>query len=206
MASLPRTPEADDAADRADKIAIPRLEGRREKRQEKPRPLKPRKSRIQRACNNCRRRKVRCTGEPLRCRNCAEQGTTCVYSMARRDRFKEATQKNVELVALLRDLSLHVDEEGASMIEKHLESLGDQTVANPPPDSLGKHSRDSSPSEGASEASDDSDSEPDAVDEDILHDRKSRATGFVGSNSSVQWLRSLKSRMGRAGGDNAQHD
>lgn len=91
MASLPRAPEANDAADRADKIAIPRLEDRREKRQEKP---KPRKSRTQRACDNCRRRKVRCTGEPLQCRNCAEQETTCVYSMARRDRFKESVPRN----------------------------------------------------------------------------------------------------------------
>lgn len=135
-----------------------------------------------------------------------------------------ATQKNVELVALLRDLSLHVDEEGAKMIERHLElvrlfshtcnhgdsashirQLGDRTTSNPPPDTLGKHSRESTPSEGASEASESSDSEPDAEDEDILHDRESRATGFVGSNSSVQWLRSLKCRMSSAGGDNAQH-
>ncbi len=35
----------------------------------------------------------------------------------------------------------------------------------------------------------------DLVDEDLFRSRESRATGFVGQNSEVQWLRSLKTRM-----------
>lgn len=35
----------------------------------------------------------------------------------------------------------------------------------------------------------------DLVDEDMLRSRESRATGFVGQNSEVQWLRSLKMKM-----------
>ena len=35
----------------------------------------------------------------------------------------------------------------------------------------------------------------DIVDEDLFRSRKSRATGFIGQNSEVQWLRSLQSQM-----------
>ena len=36
----------------------------------------------------------------------------------------------------------------------------------------------------------------DLLDEDLLRSRESRATGFVGQNSEVQWLRSFKQHMG----------
>jgi hypothetical protein len=89
MASQPPAQGSGDTT-AASKVAIPRLEGRHGKKQEKPRkPKPPPNSRTQRACDNCRKRKVRCTGEPEQCRNCVEQGAICVYSMARRDRFKE---------------------------------------------------------------------------------------------------------------------
>jgi hypothetical protein len=70
-------------------------------------------------------------------------------------------------------------------------------------ETLGKHSRESTPSDAGSDESTHSDS--DQLDEDLLQNRESRATGFVGSNSSVQWLHSLKTRMGSTGGNIEPH-
>lgn len=39
---------------------------------------------------------------------------------------------------------------------------------------------------------------PDLLDEDLLRSSRSRATGFVGRNSEVQWLRNLKTQIGSA--------
>ncbi|KAF2677069.1 hypothetical protein K458DRAFT_424257 [Lentithecium fluviatile CBS 122367] len=138
----------------------------------------------------------------MQCRNCIEQGVTCVYSLARRDRFKEVTAKNAQLVALLKNLSSHVDDHGLRMIGKHLEALGDDPDEGPTAvsETLGKHSRESTPSDAGTDASDNSDDDTDPLDEDLLRNRESRATGFIGSNSSVQWLRSLKTRIGTEGG------
>lgn len=66
------------------KVAIARLKHQNDP----PRSEPKRKARTQRACENCRKRKVRCTGEP-QCRNCVDQGLSCAYSLARRDRLNE---------------------------------------------------------------------------------------------------------------------
>ncbi|PVH92806.1 hypothetical protein DM02DRAFT_263199 [Periconia macrospinosa] len=99
------------------KLAIPRLQ----KDDKFPRKNQ-RQSRTQRACNNCRARKVRCTGE-LRCRNCVEQGATCMYTKGRRDRLNEAIEKNNDLIDLLKNLLTHVDDVGKRMIDEQLASL-----------------------------------------------------------------------------------
>jgi hypothetical protein len=65
------------------KVAIPRLERREPERKE------PDKHRVVKACNSCRKRKVKCSGENPRCRNCIESKSTCIYPQARKDRLKE---------------------------------------------------------------------------------------------------------------------
>ncbi|PVH92567.1 hypothetical protein DM02DRAFT_271421 [Periconia macrospinosa] len=99
------------------KLAIPRL-----KKDDKFLRKNQRQSRTQRACNNCRARKVRCTGE-LRCRNCVEQDATCMYTKGRRDRLNEVIEKNKDLIDLLKNLSTHVDDVGKRMIDEQLASL-----------------------------------------------------------------------------------
>jgi hypothetical protein len=65
--------------------------------------------------------------------------------------------------------------------------------------SLGKRSREESLSDGGAVhisgpvSSDDS---PQFLYEDLLRNNDSRATGFVGQNSEVQWLRDLKTQIG----------
>lgn len=115
----------------APKVAIPRL-GR------KSPPNKQGKPRVQKACENCRKRKVRCCGGQPHCRNCVDQYVPCVYSKARKDRLKEfvsralgdcqlipgrATEQNSQLIALLKDLNAHVDDEGQKKIDKLFNSV-----------------------------------------------------------------------------------
>jgi hypothetical protein len=76
----------------------------------------------------------------------------------------------------------------------------------PTSETLGKHSRESTPSDAGSDVSDSTDEDPDPMNEDLLQSRESRATGFVGSNSSVQWLRTLKTCIESTGGDDRSRD
>ncbi|PVH91444.1 hypothetical protein DM02DRAFT_620527 [Periconia macrospinosa] len=99
------------------KLAIPRLKQDSAFYHKQQRP-----SRTQRACNNCRARKVRCTGKS-RCRNCVEQDATCIYTKGRRDRLNEVIEQNHDLIDLLKNLSMHVDDVGKRMIDEQLDSL-----------------------------------------------------------------------------------
>jgi hypothetical protein len=138
----------------------------------------------------------------------------CVTDVSR------ATRHNDRLLDLLRGLYSHVDEIGQKMIEEHLDSVGGANVRltiantqeyadespasllNTTPETLGKHSRESSPSEGEEElGSNHSLDHTHPLDEDLLRSQESRATGYVGTNSSIQWLRSLKAQMESTGGE-----
>ncbi|CAI6339597.1 unnamed protein product [Periconia digitata] len=187
----------------AAKVAIPR-----NPKADPPQPV-PKKARTQRACENCRKRKVRCTGES-HCRNCLDQGLSCSYSLGRRDRLNEATEQNSRLIGLLRDLNLHVDDEGRKLIHQYLDTPGndEQTLASPSisyasPYSA-KRSREGSPEpeenrhDGPQQvrpSEKDNEKHFDVLGENVLQTFKSRATGYVGVNSSIQWLRSLRAQM-----------
>lgn len=85
-------------------------------------------------------------------------------------------------------------------------------------DSLGKRSRPgSAATEGSAEVlnhpgeadvsgSTGSNENADLLDEDLLRSRDSRATGYVGQNSEVQWLRSLKTQLANASLGASTHD
>ncbi|KAF2867971.1 hypothetical protein BDV95DRAFT_501964 [Massariosphaeria phaeospora] len=67
------------------KIAIPRLERRRDP------PAQAgvsSKQRVSRACLSCRARKIKCNGLLPRCSNCYENASPCVYASSRKDRLK----------------------------------------------------------------------------------------------------------------------
>jgi len=46
----------------------------------------------------------------------------CVYSQARKDRLKEAIEQNGRLIALLKDLTAHVDDSGQKKIGEFLDA------------------------------------------------------------------------------------
>ncbi|CAN9203701.1 unnamed protein product [Alternaria alternata] len=114
-----------------------------------------------------------------------------------------ATQLNHTLAALLRDLSEHVDNDNKQRIEDALEHAADDTLSHATSASLhlGKRSRkpftsedddDEAHGEAHVTASVGSNEDLDHLDEDLTRDHESRATGYVGLNSEVQWLRSAQ--------------
>ncbi|KAF2109258.1 hypothetical protein BDV96DRAFT_503041 [Lophiotrema nucula] len=73
------------------KIAIPRLE--------RPGGASARagssRQRVQRACLNCRSRKIKCNGGQPRCQNCLDNPSPCVYITSRKDRLKTLVHHRV---------------------------------------------------------------------------------------------------------------
>jgi hypothetical protein len=66
------------------KVAIPRLKTR-----DRDGNSPQRKARVEKACDICRTRKVRCSGERPQCRNCVDFDLHCNYAQSRKDRLKE---------------------------------------------------------------------------------------------------------------------
>lgn len=66
--------------------------------------------RTSRACTSCRSKKIKCSGEESRCRECIKSGVECVYDKSRRDRLKHITDQNAMLMNTLKELSTRVDE------------------------------------------------------------------------------------------------
>lgn len=100
------------------------------------------KQRVPRACKNCRKRKVKCSGETPQCKYCYDNDLQCEYDMTRRDRLKvyatphcellgrihmlilrRATEQNVEMVKLLRDLKLRATDPDRRKIESVLHEV-----------------------------------------------------------------------------------
>ncbi|KAE8840029.1 hypothetical protein HRS9122_06634 [Pyrenophora teres f. teres] len=101
------------------KVAIPRLPARRA-----PPPTTPKsrqRDRVQRACRNCHKRKIKCSGGLPRCNYCEKTDKACVYERPRRDRLATAKDRNQALVSVLRDLSLRVSDDDKRRIEDVLQ-------------------------------------------------------------------------------------
>ncbi|PSN73969.1 hypothetical protein BS50DRAFT_566888 [Corynespora cassiicola Philippines] len=196
----------------AAKIAIPRI--KREGSVDNPHRKRHSRPRAQRACESCRKRKVKCTGEQPSCFSCSDQGLSCVYQQFRKDRLKDLSTKNSRLIAFLRDASTRMDPKEQKRTIDFLESLkNDSTVVEPtsPLSSPQKRRKLASSSDKGYETQNDdeetlqselnsSEDDTDLLDENLLRDNTSRATGFVGRNSEVQWLRRLQMQGGKPSG------
>ncbi|KAJ4299594.1 hypothetical protein N0V90_004840 [Kalmusia sp. IMI 367209] len=133
-------------------------------------------------------------------------------AVPRRDRLKSVTSKNKNLVNLLRELSLRVNNPDKALIIDALDEYEDDTGSVVSAKSaMSKRRKLSIPEEPYHE--DDYPLHPSAphaqtlvgvddgiarVHEDLLRDRKSRETGYVGQGAEVHWLRSLQDRLGTA--------
>ncbi|KAF2188537.1 hypothetical protein K469DRAFT_566173 [Zopfia rhizophila CBS 207.26] len=201
------------------KVAIPRPERRDDSIRS---PATGDRHRVSKACTNCRVRKVKCTGEQPRCKNCKGNAVLCTYPDARKDRLKTATKQNLDMIQLLKDLRNNVGEGEKAKIDDLLGGVRCRdsrltiskteyevsTVASTlkisaakrrrPPDEEDEDDEDEA-GEALVSASVGSSDGLDILDEDLHRDEESRATGFHGKNSEVQWLRSLKGRVQRAG-------
>ncbi|KAJ5104025.1 hypothetical protein N7532_004554 [Penicillium argentinense] len=184
-------PESSGAA----KVAIPRSRA----------GITPRYGRrVPRACESCRARKTKCSGDTPVCRQCREFRVSCQYPVG----WKEKTKKQVEKLSekaldyenLLRDLGGLVESRTADRIRNLLDKHGIEneyssnnsapSYSVTPQDDEGGDGGDadelsSSSSIGSLEAID-------RVEEDLNRTEDSRATGFMGKNSEITWMQRLQ--------------
>ncbi|KAL4958241.1 fungal-specific transcription factor domain-containing protein [Aspergillus filifer] len=172
------------------KVAIPRQRSGTTPRYSRRVPL---------ACETCRVRKTKCSGDTPICRQCMELRVACRYPVSWRERTKgeisKLSAKSDEFENLLRDISVHVDgrtlDKIRSTLEKYSENGNDQ---------LSDQQSNRSASAVDEEPDADAASLPssigsldaiDRVDEDLNRSPHSRATGYMGKNSEVTWLQRL---------------
>ncbi|KAI9035128.1 Zn(II)2Cys6 transcription factor, partial [Aspergillus affinis] len=200
-----------------DKVAIPRQSSRSVVR---------RARRVRLACETCRQRKTKCSGDTPVCRQCKEMRISCQYPLSWRDRtqgyveyflpldppsgcegirsltdagaprrINHLFERIDEYESLLRDVGTYVDGRTADRIEtmlsKYAVNNGDQSPLPQPKTSGAWTERNeedtpSSPSSvGSLEAND-------CVEEDLNRSPGARATGYMGKNSEITWLRKVQ--------------
>lgn len=173
------------------KVPIPRLE--KPTHGEGPSGTKP--SRVLKACVGCRARKVRCNGERPRCQNCLGNEEPCIYTENRKDRLKIANERNDVLVDFLKNLQHSLSAEKSLQIEDLLKPYDADIMESTSTPAL--HPEKSSdpmsiPDTTRTPSDIVSDDELDAIDEDLLRDEQTLATGYIGKSSELQWLRRLR--------------
>ncbi|KAL8770213.1 MAG: hypothetical protein Q9209_004055 [Squamulea sp. 1 TL-2023] len=166
------------------------------------------KHRVTHACEPCRQRKTKCSGERPICKHCEDFKIYCVYEDGKRDRTKKeynlmAAQVS-EYEALLQDLGDRVCEADQAKIQRVLDK-------GTPDGYSGHYESSTTASSQRVPASDEMVSEEsgterhvparkgsteslDCISEDLNRSAASRATGFMGKNSEVNWLGELKTR------------
>ena len=71
------------------KVAIPRLNRNSDDQSPSRGPAAADKNRVAHACEPCRRRKTKCSGERPRCQHCEDFKLPCTYADGKRDRTKK---------------------------------------------------------------------------------------------------------------------
>jgi len=181
------------------KVAIPRLLPKR--REPSRKTTVSRHDRVSRACLSCRARKVKCDGGTPRCSNCRDNATHCVYASSRKDRLRTATTHNQDMAALLRDLRQRVPDEEQARIDSLLATVTADiadaaSVLQPSPDKAYEAETSEELGEAQISAEVGSSGDLDLVDEDLMRDEQTRASGFIGKASEIQWLRKLHTEGG----------
>ncbi|OKL58275.1 hypothetical protein UA08_06851 [Talaromyces atroroseus] len=144
--------------------------------------------RTKHACEACRRRRIKCDGGRPVCQGCAATGTECVYSDHKRARDTQEMKSLKSTVDkyehLLRDLLHEVPSSAAKRIKLNLTPAVSSSQSRHPSVS------------SSSTSSAGSVTGIDTIGEDLNRDEQSRATGFMGKNSVLAWLRNLESDSG----------
>ncbi|RMZ82279.1 hypothetical protein DV738_g1858, partial [Chaetothyriales sp. CBS 135597] len=191
-----------DEAPKAAKVAIPRLKRSAGSATEVGgvRTSTGGRHRVNHACEPCRHRKTKCSGERPECRHCQDFKISCYYADGKRDRVKKQfgamTEKVGDYEKLLADLATRVSEADALLIHTVLDKEPSQEAASQAPDpaplpSIEVDAADEE-SGGESEASAGAGSTG-AVDrtrEDFTRE-EAKGTGFMGKNSELTWLQRL---------------
>ena len=190
----PRSSEPNPA--KAAKIAIPRLKRSAEANAESDNRVGGR-HRVNHACEPCRHRKTKCSGERPVCRHCQDFKIQCHYADGKRDRVKKQfgsmTEKVADYEKLLRDLSLRVGADDAELIRTTLEREGGTEFENRGPtstadgDTVSVNSLDESDASGGAGST----GALDKTEEDFTRS-DAKDTGFVGKNSELTWMQRLR--------------
>ncbi|KAJ5578553.1 uncharacterized protein N7459_007517 [Penicillium hispanicum] len=184
------------------KMAIPRLAEGAESAFTSPGRFHRRH--VRRACESCRQRKTKCTGDKSGCRNCREAGIICCYTDGKREKSKrQLASLSAKVQAyedVIRKLSgrFGVSDEQLVNIALATDSASELTL-NSDTSTLAtgekKHSRHSAsepPSRSSSVAPLDL---VDHTEEDFNRDETARATGFIGKSSEITWLQRLNKEV-----------
>ncbi|KAJ5577079.1 hypothetical protein N7535_004005 [Penicillium sp. DV-2018c] len=156
--------------------------------------------RVPRACESCRQRKTKCSGDTPVCRQCRELRVTCKYPLGWRERTKKQvgslSEKVHEYENMLKELSGMVENRAAerikSLLDKHgpevdYSSHSTQSQSATPQDDIPEI--DEPPSSPSSIGSLDA---IDRVEEDLNRSEDTRATGYMGKNSEITWMQRLQ--------------
>ncbi|KAJ5113089.1 fungal-specific transcription factor domain-containing protein [Penicillium angulare] len=158
-----------------EKVAIPRLT-----------PAHPDTSRKRStwACQNCRERKMKCSGDHPTCKQCEAVDASCVYQDAKRvrDRKKlEALSNTVDRYeTLLHEIESIVDQDTKRKIKKAVDGMA---------------SGSSNDEAMSSDSSVGSYRDLDIVQEDISRNDSSVAAGYFGKGSEVSWMQRLEDTL-----------
>ncbi|KAL4754103.1 hypothetical protein BDW72DRAFT_158463 [Aspergillus terricola var. indicus] len=173
------------------KVAIPRQKS-----------AAPRYSRrVPLACETCRMRKTKCSGDTPICRQCLELRVECRYPVSWRERTKgqisKLSVKSDDYERLLREISQIADGRTAERIRYTLDKYSESGAER----HNDRQSANSGPASGIDEELDpEVESLPssigsldaiDRVDEDLNRSLNAQATGYMGKNSEVNWLQRL---------------
>ncbi|KAJ4507579.1 hypothetical protein HRR83_004159 [Exophiala dermatitidis] len=203
---VPQSPRSvgSNAAHKAAKVAIPRLK-RSVDGEGQDAPRSGGRHRVNHACEPCRHRKTKCSGERPVCRHCQDFKIACFYADGKRDRVKKQfgtmTEKVADYERLLNDLMNRVNEQDARMIRAALEKEAtldgedtaryDATETNTLATIDAEREQSESGAESDASAGAGSTGALDRTDEDFTREQ-ARSTGFMGKNSEVTWLQRLR--------------
>ncbi|KAJ5551822.1 Transcription factor [Penicillium sp. DV-2018c] len=185
------------------KMAIPRLAEGAESAFTSPGRFHRRH--VRRACESCRQRKTKCTGDKSGCRNCREAGIICCYTDGKREKSKRQLASLSAKVQAYEDviskLSNRFGVSDEQLVNIALAADSALDLALDPETCLGAagerriswHTGSEPPPSRASSIT------PmelgDQTEEDFNRDETARATGFIGKSSEITWLQRLSKEV-----------
>ncbi|MCJ1397596.1 hypothetical protein MMC11_000791 [Xylographa trunciseda] len=190
----------------APKVAIPRLPRNSDAATPSGSLKTGDKHRVNHACEPCRHRKTKCSGERPVCKHCEDFKITCIYADGKRDRVKKEYHHMVARIQiyeqLLQELSASQDGATQARIERALEreplSDDDETQSMPTSSKFNfARTEPTTEIDGESEVSAGvgSTGSLDRINEDFNRSDSARATGFMGKISEVTWMHRMKDQL-----------
>ncbi|ODQ53077.1 hypothetical protein SAICODRAFT_25572 [Saitoella complicata NRRL Y-17804] len=147
--------------------------------------------RVAKACESCRQRRVKCSGDRPACQHCRTYGFECKYELSRKrnraqDEITELRQINTTYQQLLRNILPHLPQGPASAVT---EALRQTNALGSPSRSSGDDPFDADADEVSSLHS------LDAIEEDFNTIDLNRPEGFIGPATDVAFVRAIISKL-----------